>query len=50
MIGAAEVRQQTAAATDQLQQTAPRGMVVLVGAQVVNDLVDAFRQQGNLYL
>jgi len=50
MVGAVDVGQQAAAAADQLEQTATRGMIVLVLTQVLNNLVDALGQQGDLHL
>src|SRR5260221_6064296 len=45
-----QVIEHPAAAADELQQTAPRVMVLRVRTQVLRELVDAGREEGDLHL
>lgn len=45
-----EVRQETAPLANQLQETPPRVMVMLMNLQVFSQLIYAFGEQGNLNL
>jgi len=47
-VGGAQVVQQTVARADHLEQAAPTGVVLLVIAHVVGQLINARRQKGNL--
>ncbi len=50
LVFAAEIRQQTAAAADKLEQTTTTVVVVRVRAQMVDQLIDALRQQRYLHI
>src|SRR6266545_550657 len=45
-----EIRQEPAAAADELQQAPPRVVVLRMGAQMLGELVDPLRQQRDLHL
>jgi len=47
---AAEVLQETAPAADELQQSAPRVVVLRVGLEMLGQVRDAVRQKGDLHL
>jgi len=50
VIFAPDVGQKAAALSDQLEQSSPGRLVVLVDPQVVRQEIDPFGQDGNLYL